>query len=112
MLPIVTAYAPRCRLPLGIRAADLPEPGQTLPLKAMQVLAVVPGENWKREDVRREYQKLAQRIGAPRYLLTDGAVELRDRADVLDYFRRKSPTKWIVFPTRFKKSEISIFFIC
>jgi hypothetical protein len=69
---------------LGIRATDLPEPGQTLPLKAMHVLAVVPGENWKREDVRREYDKLAQRIGAPRYLLTDGAVELRDSADVLE----------------------------
>ncbi len=50
---------------LGIRTADLPEPGQTLPLKAMQVLAVVPGETWKREDVRREYKKLAQRIGVP-----------------------------------------------
>jgi hypothetical protein len=69
---------------LGIRAADLPEPGQTLPLKAMHVLAVVPGENWKREDVRREYKKLAKRIGAPRYLLTDGAVELRESADVLE----------------------------
>jgi hypothetical protein len=69
---------------LGIRAADLPDPGQTLPLKAMHVLAVVPGENWKREDVRREYEKLAQRIGAPRYLLTDGAVELRDSAEVLE----------------------------
>lgn len=68
---------------LGIRAANLPEPGQTLPIKAMQVLAVVPGENWKREDVRREYKKLAERIGTPRYLLTDGAVELRESADVL-----------------------------
>lgn len=68
---------------LGIRAADLPEPGQTLPLKALRVLAVVPRENWKREDVRQEYAKLERRIGAPRYLLTDGAIELRESADVL-----------------------------
>jgi len=69
---------------LGIRASQLPPLGQTLPLEAMQVLAVIPGENWKREDVRREYGKLAQRIGSPRYLVTDGAVELRESADVLE----------------------------
>ena len=74
---------------LGIRSQDLPEPGQTLSLKALHVLAVVPGESWKREDVRREYAKLAQRIGAPRFLLTDGAVELRESAEVLEKPGRK-----------------------
>ncbi len=33
---------------------------------------------------RRQYEKLAKRIGAPRYLLTDGAVELFESADVLE----------------------------
>jgi hypothetical protein len=74
---------------LGIRAKDLPEPGQTLSHKNMQVLAVVVGTNWKREDVRREYDRLAQRVGAPRFLLTDGAVELRESADVLEKPGRK-----------------------
>jgi hypothetical protein len=74
---------------LGIRAKDLPERGQTLSHKDMQVLAVVAGKNWKREDVRREYDRLAQRVGAPRFLLTDGAVELRDSADVLEKPGRK-----------------------
>jgi len=69
---------------LGIRASQLPEPGQTLRRQDMRVLAVVPGTSWKREDVRREYGKLAKRIGSPRYLLTDGAVELRESADVLE----------------------------
>ena len=69
---------------LGIRAAHLPEPGQTMSRKSLQVLAVVPRENWKREDVRQEYEKLEQRNGAPRYLLTDGAIELRESADVLE----------------------------
>jgi hypothetical protein len=68
---------------LGIRASRLPSPGQTLRLQDMRVLAVVPGTHWKREDVRREYAKLAKRTGAPRYLVTDGAVELRESADVL-----------------------------
>jgi hypothetical protein len=74
---------------LGIRASQLPQPGQTLRLQDMRVLAVVPGTNWKREDVRREYDKLAKRIGSPRYLLTDGAVELRESADVLEKPNKK-----------------------
>lgn len=69
---------------LGIRAADLPPPGQTLAREKLRVLAVVPGKLWKRDDVRREYRKLADRIGGPRFLLTDGAVELRESADVLE----------------------------
>ena len=44
---------------LGIPASQLPPPGQTLRLQDMRVLAVVLGTNWKREDVRREYAKLA-----------------------------------------------------
>jgi len=69
---------------LGIPASKLPPPGQTLSRQDMQVLAVIPGKDWKREDVRREYEKLAERIGSPRYLLTDGAVELFESADVLE----------------------------
>ena len=69
---------------LGIRAADLPPPGKTLAREKMHVLAVVPAAEWKREDVRREYDKLAKRLGPPRFLLTDGAVELRESADVLE----------------------------
>ena len=69
---------------IGIRVRDLPPLGETLPLGKMQVLATIPGTSWARDDVRREYQKLAERIGPPKYLLTDGAVELRESADVLE----------------------------
>jgi hypothetical protein len=77
---------------LGIRVSALPGPGKTLRLEDMRVLAVVVGTDWKREDVRREYEKLAKRIGPPRFLITDGAVELRESADVLE----KQGTKAIV----------------
>lgn len=69
---------------IGIRARDLPPLGETLPLEKMRVLATISGTSWTRDDVRREYKKLAQRIGPPKYLLTDGAVELRESADVLE----------------------------
>lgn len=69
---------------LGIRVCDLPPPGQTLSREQMETLAVMPGTDWKREDVRRAYEKLVERMGPPWCLLTDGAVELRESADVLE----------------------------
>ncbi len=69
---------------IGIRVRDLPAIGETLPRDKMVVLATVPGINWTREDVRREYKKLADRLGPPAYLVTDGAVELYESADVLE----------------------------
>lgn len=75
---------------IGIAVEDLPERGQTLSLEKVKVLAIVPGQHWKKEDVGRAYQKLAERIGAPRYLLSDGAVELRDPAEELEKGGRKT----------------------
>lgn len=69
---------------IGVALEDLPPIGQTLQLEQMKVLAIVPGERWKREDVEREYLKLAEKIGAPAYLLCDGASELRDSAEKLE----------------------------
>lgn len=75
---------------IGITVEDLPQPGQTLSLEDVKVLAIVPGQRWKKEDVGREYQKLADRIGAPRYLLCDGAIELREPAESLEKDGRKT----------------------
>lgn len=74
---------------LGIRACELPPPGQTLLREQMHVLAVMPGTDWKRDDVRKAYTKLVERMGPPRHLLTDGAVELHESADVLEKQEKK-----------------------
>jgi hypothetical protein len=74
---------------IGIRVRDLPPLGETLPLGKMQVLATIPGTSWTRDDVRRQYQQLAERIGPPKDLLTDGAVELRESADVWEIEGKK-----------------------
>jgi hypothetical protein len=68
---------------IGIPLKSLPPPGKSLDLADVHVLAIVPGENWKKEDVEQEYRKLAKRIGEPVYLLSDGAVELREPAQGL-----------------------------
>lgn len=69
---------------LGVRACNLPQPGQTLRHQDVHTLAVVPGTQWKRENVARQYEILASKIGIPKMLLTDGAVELRESAQVLE----------------------------
>jgi hypothetical protein len=69
---------------IGIREKDLPPVGETLPRDKMVVLATIPGTSWTRDDVRREYKKLAERMGPPAYLVTDGAVELIESADALE----------------------------
>lgn len=74
----------RLLLIVGVALDDLPPPGETLTFDKMKVLAVVPGRTWKKEDVEREYLKLAQEIGVPVYLLCDGASELRDPAAKLE----------------------------
>jgi hypothetical protein len=68
---------------LGVRASQLPPPGTPLRHEDVHVLAVRPGTTWKIEDMAAVYESLAERHGAPRAVLSDGAVELRDGAEVL-----------------------------
>ena len=73
---------------LGIRASHLPPPGTALRLEHVRVLLVQPGKSWKRKNVARAYKKLAKVHGAPRVVLSDGAVELRDSVEVLKKLRQ------------------------
>jgi hypothetical protein len=68
---------------LGVRASQLPPPGETLGHEDVRVLMVQPGTHWKREDMAAVYDQLAERCGPPRAVLCDGAVELRDGAESL-----------------------------
>jgi hypothetical protein len=68
----------KCLTVLGIRQSKLPPAGTALRLEDMTMLGVYPSDTCKREDVRQVYKELAHRIGVPRAVITDGAVELRD----------------------------------
>lgn len=87
---------------LGVRASQLPPPGEALRHEDVRLLTVRPGTAWKRENMASVYNELAEQYGAPRAVLCDGAVELRDgakclqnqRADtiVLQDFKHKAAT--------------------
>lgn len=68
---------------LGVPAAQLPPPGTPLRHCDVRVLSLKLGKTWKREDVSREFADLAKRCGNPLAVLTDGAVELREGAEIL-----------------------------
>ena len=68
---------------LGVNASALPEPGSALTHEDVRVLEVKPGSLWKTEDMEQEYKAFADRLGTPRAVLVDGAVELRDGAKCL-----------------------------
>jgi len=63
---------------LGVRASQLPPPGETLKHEDVRLLTVQPGTAWKRENMAAVYDQLAGRYGPPRAVLCDGAVELRE----------------------------------
>jgi len=68
---------------LGVRASQLPPAGQPLTHGDVRVLKLQPGVSWKREDVEKVYQELAEQCGNPLAVLSDGAPELRDGAKIL-----------------------------
>jgi hypothetical protein len=68
---------------LGIRVSQLPPPGTALRHEDLRVLVLRPGTKWKREDMAKVYEELAKRLGSPRAIISDGAVELRDGAKPL-----------------------------
>jgi hypothetical protein len=75
---------------LGVRASQLPPPGTPLRHEDVHVLVVQPGTTWKTADVAAVYESLAARHGAPRAVLSDGASELRDAAEILQKQRPDS----------------------
>lgn len=68
---------------LRVRESNLLHRGVPLRHRDVEVVALVPGESWKREDVSKVYQETAGRCGTPRVVESDGAVELREPVENL-----------------------------
>jgi hypothetical protein len=66
-----------------LRVRSSPPRGVALRHQDVEVLAVLPGTEWKREHVAKAYQQLEESHGTPDSVVTDGAVELREPVDCL-----------------------------
>jgi len=75
---------------LGLRASKMPPPGQALKHEDVRVLELRPGTSWKREDMAEAYDQMARQCGAPLALVVDGAVELREGAEILQKYGKNT----------------------
>jgi hypothetical protein len=73
-----------------LRVRSAPPDGMALRHQDVEVLATIPGTKFQREDVAREYARLAARFGQPAHVVTDGAVELREPVRVLENKGKKT----------------------
>jgi hypothetical protein len=64
----------------------------------LEVLAVVPGESWKRADVLEVYRTTAERYGAPRAIVSDAAAELQEPIHELGKILQKTRGKSLKKP--------------
>lgn len=78
----------------------------------MEVLAVLPGETWKREDVLEAFLEIAERCGVPQAIASDGAQELQEPigmlGESLPKTAGKSPKKPLAFrdPKHFLANQL------
>lgn len=75
---------------IGIRASNMPSPGVAISHKDVRMLMLEPGVDWKTADMAAAYGRLADKIGNPLAVLTDGACELRDGAHILQKRRENT----------------------
>ena len=66
-----------------LRIRSFPPAGVAVRHQDVEVLASIPGKEWKREDVARSYLEVAKLYGTPHVVVTDGAVELREPVEML-----------------------------
>lgn len=72
---------------------DRPRDAGPLRQEELEVLAVIPSENWKRENVLEVYRATAERCGMPRAIASDGAPELQEPIGMLGEILRKTAGK-------------------
>jgi hypothetical protein len=61
----------KCLAIVGLRLVDLPPPGQCLTHHDLQLIALVPGVSWTKEDVAEQLQAASRRTGVPRVIVND-----------------------------------------
>jgi hypothetical protein len=68
----------KCLVILGIRLADLPEPGQSLRHHDLELIELLPAKSWTRPEVDQALENAIGRAGrAPRAIVSDHGVDIK-----------------------------------
>jgi hypothetical protein len=66
----------KCLAIVGLRLRDLPPAGQPLRHTDLQLIALVPGRSWTRQEVTEQLEDAAQITGVPRVIVNDHGGDL------------------------------------
>ena len=90
----------KCLVILGIRARDLPEPGQSLRHQDLALIELLPASSWTSSQVDEALEKAAQRSGgAPRAIVDDHGGDLTGGVSL---FRRRHPRTLEIYDAKHK----------
>ena len=89
----------KCLVILGIRLADLPEPGECLQHTDLHLVALVPRKSWTRQEVDEELEAASQRTGIPRVIVDDHGVDI---AGGVSFFQDRHPETVEIYDAKHK----------
>jgi hypothetical protein len=90
----------KCLVILGIRLADLPEPGVSLRHEDLELIELLPASDWTRADVERALEQAAGRTGSvPRAIVDDHGVDLTGGVSL---FRQRHPQTIEIYDVKHK----------
>ena len=90
----------KCLVILGVRLADLPEPGRSLRHGDMELVELTPAASWTRAEVDRALEAAVGQTGAaPRVIVDDHAVDLSGGVAL---FRERHPDTAEVYDAKHK----------
>jgi hypothetical protein len=90
----------KCLVILAVRAADLPEPGQSLRHEDLELIELLPAPSWTRAEVDQALEKSVERTGSvPRAIVNDHGVDL---AGGVALFRQRHPQTVEVYDAKHK----------
>jgi hypothetical protein len=90
----------KCLVILGVRLADLPEPGRCLRHQDMRLVELLPADSWTRADVDRALEAAAARTGVvPRVIVDDHGVDLNGGVAL---FQRRHPGTVEIYDAKHK----------
>jgi hypothetical protein len=89
----------KCLAILGIRLADLPQPGQSLRHEDMHLIELKPASSWTRTEVDEALEQAAARSGVPRVIVDDHGADINGGVAL---FQRRHPQVVELYDTKHK----------
>jgi len=89
----------KCLVILGIRLADMPEPGTCLRHTDLHLIALTPRKSWTRPEVAEALETASKRTGTPRVIVEDHGVDIDGGVSI---FQKNHPETVAIYDAKHK----------